>query len=190
MLGDMSAETVEALSQLSDRAIIAYALGCSEWVVYSLLSHLPDDRALKYLEACWMFQISEDVCLPLELEEEDWKGLILEPVDLSMLTVINAVYFSDDEQAELQGAFAELIPLHVLGDSRSFLRWRGLALARLSRLYGRNSEYTWGKPVPREALDPGFPIERLASPRLLLAKFREEAADNAYVAYVAKGGGG
>lgn len=182
ILPAVQVSTLESLCHVSDRALIAFAIGCSEWVVFRFLDYLSDDRALSYLEACWVFEVSENVYLPREQKAEEWTGRVLAAIDLSMLTIINTVYFTEDGQGHLKAAFAECLPLHVIAEVDLFITWRDLVLKRLCRLFPRDASNPWGAAVPRQALDPDFPIDRVNIPGIMY-DFLEQASGNVYVQY-------
>ena len=98
-LGDAEESTLDMLAGVSDRGVITFAIGCSEWVVYRLLPHLQDKRALLYIEACWALVMGAQIALPPEPIESEWEGKILSPVGLSILTIINSWIMTEDGQA-------------------------------------------------------------------------------------------
>ncbi|SEJ03067.1 hypothetical protein SAMN04244572_02497 [Azotobacter beijerinckii] len=158
LLGSPDEETVGLLEQVSDRAQIAYAIGCAEWVAQCLGERLETDRPLLYIEAFWAFEMDQRIASPAETVEAEWQGRILAPMDLALMTVLNTYYTSADGNGALEAAFAECIPRHLLDDRQAFFAWRKAVLARLLAHYPRQEDDPWGAPVPREALDPARPL--------------------------------
>lgn len=159
--GDSDPATEATLSGLSDRAISAYCIGCSEWVVARLQAFHEDARSFSYLEALWVFETTDDrIWLPEELDQEEWQGKVLGAMGLSLMTVLNSVYGVEDDTSASDGALAELLPMHVLPNQDAFLSWRCDVLKRLAVLYPRKGK-AWGDPVPREVLDPGIPLAQI-----------------------------
>ncbi|MCI0561094.1 MAG: hypothetical protein MN733_21625 [Nitrososphaera sp.] len=158
ILGNVNAETEYTLMQVSDRACIAFAISCAEWVVFRLQAMLNDARALQFIEACWAFEMSEKYRCPPESNEMEWKGTVRAPVDLALMTILNTIYATEDESAHIEAAFSELIPLHVLPDQEPFRSWSEETLTRLTSFYPRVSGTSFNEPVPREAMDPRFQI--------------------------------
>jgi len=164
ILGSVNPHTEEQLKKLSDRAILSFSISCAEWVVYRLLSLCDDDRPMKFLEACWVCEMSLDYATPPESNEEDWKGPIRGAIDLSLMTILNTIISIEGGEAHVDAAFAELIPLHVLLDPTPFIKWRKIVYDRLTLLSLRTENDTLGNPVPREALDPGVEVSISSSP--------------------------
>ena len=160
LLGNAEEETLDALAGVSDRGVVTFAIGCSEWVVYRLLPHLSDRRALSYLEACWALVMGAPIALPPEPIESEWQGNVLAPVGLSMLTIHNAWQLAEDGEADAHGGFAERLPLLVLNDTEPFIAWRKDVLRRLERFHPYDEEdESLGDLVAREILDPTINLE-------------------------------
>jgi hypothetical protein len=154
LLGKSTEETMQALARISDRAMIAYATACAEWVVYRFYELSSDPLPYQFLEACWAFQMDKEIQAPPPSKDVEWKGPIRGPIDLSLVTVLNTYHTTEDGVGDIEGAFGERIALHVLSDQRPFMIWRAQVLPRLERLFSRTPMDPWGAPVPREALDP------------------------------------
>jgi hypothetical protein len=158
LLGTQDPTTQMRLARVSDRAQIAYAIGCAEWVTYRF-QHLFDDlRPYEFLEASWACEMSSDFATPPQLAEEEWQGPIRAPIDLSLVTILNTFYTTEDGSGEVDAAFAERIPLHVLTDHAPFLQWRDRVFDRFEKLFHRETNDLLGSPVPREAMDPDVPV--------------------------------
>lgn len=153
-LGDAEEATLDALAEVSDRGVITFAIGCSEWVVFRLLPYFQDHRALYYLEACWALVMGASVALPPDLKESEWPGKILSPIGLSIQTIINSWKMAEDGEADAHAGFAERLPLLVLNDATSFVIWRNEVLKRLIRFHPYDDNEDMGKLVAREILDP------------------------------------
>jgi hypothetical protein len=170
VLGDRDPSTDEIVRKLTERARIAYALGCAEWVVFTLSPLIEDDRPMQQLQAFWAFQMSDRYALPHELIEAEWQGPVRGPIDLSLVTVRNTVATIEDGEAYIHASFAERIPQYTLRDPAPFLTWRAHALKALTEFASAtNSER--GDPIPRELmmnspelyqrLPPGEWVDRL-----------------------------
>lgn len=152
-LGDPDQRTQALLRAVSGRAKLAFAIGCTEWIVGRLDAQLGMDRSpWHFIEACWAFEMSDDYALPPESDESQWQGIVRAPVDLALMTILNTSIGIEDDNAEVDAAFAAQIALHVQCDRGPFLTWRRLALHRLRRLYPAAEGEPMGEPVPREAV--------------------------------------
>jgi hypothetical protein len=155
-LGEHDEDTMDRLSRLSNRAILAYSIGCAEWVVCRLRNHFNNQLPFDFIESCWAFEMERTYLAPRPLNENEWLGQILGAVELSLVTILNTYYTTEDDAAEVEAALGELLALHVLEDKRPFVQWRDKVLDRLFKYYPRVKEDTWGASVPREALNPGI----------------------------------
>lgn len=154
VLGNEDPLTEKYLAGLSYRAILAYSIGCAEWVVYRLNKFCNDERPIQFLEACWACEMSSDYATPPESDKKDWRGPVRGAIDLSLMTILNTIIGIEEGSPESDAAFAELLPLHVIPDKQPFFAWREKILARLATLYQRDNSNPLGRPVPREALEP------------------------------------
>ncbi len=160
LLGNAEEETLDVLAGVSDRGVITFAIGCSEWVIYRLLPHLSDRRVLPYLEAFWALVMGAPIALPPDPIGSEWQGKILEPVGLSLLTISNAWRLAEDGQADAHGGFAERLPLLLLSDTKPFTIWRSKVLQRLERFHPYDEEDEFmGNLVAREILDSTIDLE-------------------------------
>jgi hypothetical protein len=166
VLSDLDAATKEILEKMTDRGRIAYSLGCSEWVVFTLLPLIEDNRPLHLLEAFWAFQMSDRYALPDEFREEEWLGQVRGPIDLSLVTVRNTVIGTEEGDSHLDASFAELIPLHILPDPEPFYAWREHALKALTQFTSATTTQR-GDPVPRELIMDSVDAQHLSSGELV-----------------------
>jgi len=168
-LGKQDEDTMDRLALLSYRAIIAYSIGCAEWVVYRLSRFFDDQTPYAFLEACWAFEMDKGFEAPSPLKAADWQGPVLGAVDLALVSILNTYYATDEGAPEVEAALGELIALHVLKDTEPFIVWRERILERLLQLYRCPVEDSWGRSVPREALDPNVQIDGADQDRLVKA---------------------
>jgi hypothetical protein len=157
-LGEHDESTMDVLDMISDRGKIVYAIGCAEWVVYRLGPYFDDIRPYQFLEACWAFEMKKGYEAPKPLLESEWKGKIRGAIDLSLVTILNTYYATEEGGAEVEAALAELIALHVLADTTPFLEWRSRILSQLSEVYPKDPVEMWGDPIPRQAVNPFIEI--------------------------------
>lgn len=156
--GDLRTQAL--LRFVSDRAKLAFAIGCAEWVIERLQPWLENDQTpWKFIEACWVFEMSPGHALPPESEESAWQGPILGPVDLALMTILNTAIGFEDDNAEVDSAFAAQLAIHVIASRQAFLHWRRVVLHRLRRNFPIDSDDRCGSPVPREALMIGLPFD-------------------------------
>jgi hypothetical protein len=158
-IGDPDLRVQALLRSVSDRAKIAFAIACAEWVVGRLTPWLDgDSRPWQYIEACWLHEMSDEFALPVESEESQWQGNVRAPIDLALMTILNVAIGCEDDNAEVDAAFAAKLATHVLIDKRAFLHWQISVLHRLRRLYPLAQEFRMGPPVPRAVLVEPFAL--------------------------------
>lgn len=166
-------EIEERLWRIADFGKLVFSLGCAEWVVAALDAHFDSERAWLYVDACWAYAVSERYALPPELDDDEWQGPILGPVCLALTTVVNTRYGFDEDNAEIDGAFAEKVALHVVTDETAFSAWRDAVLDRLLACCPADPEARRGPRVPRHLLDPRIEVEREQWPELLADTLRQ-----------------
>jgi hypothetical protein len=147
------------LGRVSHWAKLVFAIGCAEWVVARLAPELPDDRPGQFINACWAYELSEQYGLPDELNDEEWEGPILGPICLALATILNTRYGFDEDNAELDAAFAEQIAKYVIPNRQSFVHWRDAVIGRLINIASRDAAPLPGMRLPRQVLDPTVPID-------------------------------
>jgi len=157
---DVDEDIEELLSKVSDRAKFAFAIACAEWVVYRFSKESKDPAPFQFIQACWAVEMSDDFESPDESEDEEWEGPIRGPIDLALMTILNTFYASEDDDAEEEAAFAELVALHVLPDQSAFIEWRDAVLKKLVAQYPYRKKDPMGEPVPREDLDPRLQFDK------------------------------
>ncbi len=160
-LGDADPETVERLDKVSNRGITAFAIGCSEWVVYRPGMLTSDDTPSNYLEAFWAYVMGVTEAQPPETDDEDWKGPIRGPINFALMMTLNTIICSEPEDGvpSTYAGLAARVALHVLSDERAFLDWQRSVLERLVRYFPRRTEDPDGPSVPREVLDPTVDLD-------------------------------
>lgn len=182
LIGKSNKDTEQLLSHLSNYGKFIFSLGCAEWVVARFHKYLENKLPWQYIDACWAFELTSDFMLPIELDDREWEGPILGPICLSLTTVVNTRYGFDEDNAEIDSAFAEKVALHVIPDNRLFIAWRNFILERMATICLMDNENPDGKRLPREVLDPSSNIDLKQSPLLLLkAKKDLDIEKNPYV---------
>ncbi|QRK06748.1 hypothetical protein JQX13_42880 [Archangium violaceum] len=157
------------LEKLSQRAILALAISCAEWIFhrFKLVSEAPllDD----YAEAAWAVVVDARYAnYYLEPGGEEWQGPDRKPLAVAvMLLVDTIVRVENDDHPDIGALSLASLAAHVLTDPTPFHEWHERIVARLERLYPLNPQDTRGEPVPREALDPDFDFRLEMAPALI-----------------------
>jgi hypothetical protein len=137
-VGSPPRERVKELSAISNRALVAYATACAEWVVYRFVAVSDDATPSFFLEALWVSGVDSSYPPPPESDERQWKGPVRGSIDLTLMTVLNAIGSSvDGGEPEVDAGLAEQIALHVLPRGERFLAWRDACFARLATHFSR-----------------------------------------------------
>jgi hypothetical protein len=127
-------------------------------VVYRFEELEQDPMPYQYLEAFWAFEMSDRIALPPETNYEEWQGTVRQPIDLTLMTVLNTIIQTEYAGAAYETVLIEKVAAHLLGDATPLLQWQSAVLPRLEAFFPRNNNDPWGMPVPREALDPSFEL--------------------------------
>jgi hypothetical protein len=166
-LGLQDEETISRLAKITDRAQIAYAIGCAEWVVYRFAGVSVDPSPYEYLEAFWAYVMSDNLKQPPATNDGEWTGPVRAAIDMSLTTIINTIALTETATGDTEAAFAELIVLHVLPDPHPFNVWKEMAITRLTRYFPRTRKEDWGPPVPREIFDSSVDLTAEIQPALI-----------------------
>jgi len=156
------------LGRLSQRAILAFAISCAEWIFYrfKLVSEAPllDD----YTEAAWAAVVDARYAdYYLEPRGEEWQGPDRKPLAVALMLLVDTlVRVESDDHPDIGALSLSNLTAHVMTDPRPFHEWRERVVTRLEHLYPLNSRDTRGEPVPREALDPDFDFKPEMAPAL------------------------
>lgn len=164
--------TKNKLRKVSNRGIITFALGCTEWVFYRFTKLLSDRTAktvYDYLETFWVYVMGNEDAIPPETEHEEWLGPVHGPINLSLMTTLNTIYVSEHGAPIQNGAFSAQIALHVLVEQSPFLSWQDNILERLTRYCPRDEDNPEGLAVPKEILDPSVELTEQIRVRLIEA---------------------
>jgi hypothetical protein len=148
---------VEGLRRVSDRAILALAIGMAEWVAYRF-EPLTDDRTpWQFLGAVWAAGVDWRYLSETwdsQTGEEDWSGPVRGALKASMMAIDEVVYSARLGGNVTNGArWVSNIATHVLPTAEPFREWRDRTLERLAVLYPRHEDDLIGEVVPREVLD-------------------------------------
>jgi hypothetical protein len=162
-LADVSEETVDRLSSLSNRGVMAYSIGCAYWVIYRFSDKADIGLLLKYIEASLpcLFAFSDRV--PNELNQDEWIGPVRGPLQFSVFLVADTWYSGEFDVPAEQGARSEQLVFYTIPEEcrerNSFLMWREIVLSRLEKYFSRDPDNPDGLGVAIDVMDPGVEID-------------------------------
>ena len=160
--------TEQLLSDVSDRAKYVFSLGCAEWVHQNIASVVElDNRPQEYLDALWLYAISDKYLLPPELDYREWVGFNYGPVCLALTTVLNTAYGFDERNSEIDAAFAEKVAQYVLSASGQFLSWKVKVIDRMREKYPFHVSDPLGERVAHDILDPSVGLDGISETNIL-----------------------
>jgi len=169
-------EQFARLDTLSDAANLALAIGTGEWIChrFSALSH--DPVPWDYLEAAWAAIVHPFYCEYVETIDDQWRGPIRGPLSLTISIVNDGIHCRETDPHEAtRSCWMYNLATHVLPETDAFEAWLEACITRLEQTHpkDREQEDIWGdgppfgRPVPREALDPERPYDPETAPELL-----------------------
>jgi hypothetical protein len=187
VIGPSLTEVHSLLWNVSDRCILAFALGCTEWVIARFPEHKYSTIARQYLDAFWLTAIDNNYIHPVELDAVNWRGPTLGPIFYSFANLHDVLMGFDEGNAAVDSAFAERIAMLVLPDATEFIKWRNTILRRMRTHYSvfppeEHDGEIQAEIIPRDFLDPAIPYDR-SNLQELVRKCRSELliADNPFV---------
>lgn len=140
--------------EISDRANLALATGCTAWIVYRYHRLSDDPMPYDELEAMWAAVIDTRYMRPWEPDRDVWSGPVRGPLLFALLYAQQAVR----DMATQAGPGMAVLYLSglaelVLPDYSSFVAWRDQTLDHLRRLYPFDHHDTPGDVVPWQVLE-------------------------------------
>jgi hypothetical protein len=111
--------------------------------------------------------------LPEELDAEFWEGKVQGPICLSLTTVINTFYGMDEDNTEIDSAFAEKIALHILPETDTFIRWKNAIFNRMREFFSIRSGELIDSVLPRDFLNPSIPFHVSKLSQMIESTYKE-----------------
>jgi hypothetical protein len=158
-------ELVARLRRVSYRAVLAFACGTAEWIVYRFGSLNEDSAPWNFLEAAWAMIVDVRYCgygdatAWQAYSPKKWNGPVKGPIDEALKTLEIAFQQLASEYHTDPTVFAATISTlacHVMTDSLPYKTWSGQVLAQFESIYPRKPGDELGDVVPRQAVDPEF----------------------------------
>jgi hypothetical protein len=177
VLETVDEDLVAQLKKVSQRAVLAFACGTAEWIVYRFEKLCHDPAPNNYLVAAWAMIVNVRYCGYGRATEwkvfskQGWDGPIRGPICESLLfleAALQEVAWNNTEPVGCAGGIAALA-CYLINDPAPYRRWREQVLERFCSLYPRNREDPLGDVVPREAVDPEFNFRVEQTPALINA---------------------
>jgi len=152
-LGDPDPQVIEKLEQVSLRAVLAFAVGCAEWVLYRLKNHSDASLPWEYVDAQWAGLFIWKLRYLWDPGHKDKDGPVRGAIDMAMRDLTNCSRALKLAEGQVDAAMIARLAEYVMSDPSVFLKWRDRALERLSQIYPLDNDEPFGQPMPREALD-------------------------------------
>ncbi len=159
-------ELVARLKGISQRAILAFACGSAEWILYRFANLCDTSAPWNYLEASWAMIIDIHYVGYGDNKKSwqvyayrGWEGPVKRPIRNALNHLEIAFYELAEEYRADPSSDAGMISAlacYVMTNPTSYNQWCTQVLNRLEKLYPRNPKDELGDVVPRQALDPEF----------------------------------
>ena len=152
-------ELLKRMIGISKRAILAFTIGCLEWIVFRLEGLFTDEAPEQYLEASWTAIVDYHYLRPWMLDYDDYSTPVLGPLALGTTLAIEAIMSAYEEEDEdcmepaEEAAEIESLVRHVLNDTESFESWKEAVMQRLEELYPRNPDDMLGPLIPPDVVN-------------------------------------
>jgi hypothetical protein len=147
------------LQPISYRGVLAFSLGCAEWIAWRMRPFFQDQMLLLYIEGLWAGMVDWNYLHPLrvtgkEFDWRDWEGPERGPVLGAMLRLEKIAeltqrkYFSSPEASSLAQLALLVVPVQ-----KPVKDWSREVISRLKVKYPYSKTDELGPPVPRQLLD-------------------------------------
>jgi hypothetical protein len=173
------------LDALTNDANLSLTNALGEWICYRFSPFDPDPVPGQYFEAAWAATVHPAYCVYTETLDDQWRGPVRGPLAMAITIANDAIFcLRDDPRVAVRACWMFNLARHVLPDSKDLDAWFGSCVARLERYHSKVSEQRpsvsglfdefpgFGRPVPREAFDPGRAYDPTEIPLLLEAFLR------------------
>lgn len=153
-------QVVEALSQVSHRLKLGFALGTAEFIFHRYRQLSRDPMPIQYCEAGWAGLINWRYVRYEELEDEDWVGPVRSVLNSAVTLIVDTIdCVNNDQHPEFPAASLSALARYILDDVASYDAWSSEILNQMAVLH------------PFQAADPIGPRSPLSS----LTRARESA---------------
>ena len=160
----------DRIDRLTTRAGIGLAIACGEWVCHRFSALSSDPDPLLFLEAAWAGNIHIAYCRYTENADNEWRGVIRGPLNMTMTIVNDGLFCLEEEPSGgLRAAWMHKLARHVLPQLDAFDEWFEAIVTRLEQHYLKvdhpdqsglfDDSPDLGPRVPREAYDPDHPFD-------------------------------
>ena len=145
------------LVPLSCRALVAFSIAISEWIIHRFSSLSDDPAPMQYLEAAWLQVIDWGYGRDWEdlQDYDDWRGPIRAPLWDAMERVMYAIREADGlGDGSLMCGWNDGLARLVLPDPAPYIAWRDAALVFLEEHHLRTSDDPLGEILLPDHFDP------------------------------------
>ena len=155
------------LGRLSQRAVLAFACGTGEWVLWRFEGLCDEQAPRDYIEGAWAMTIDVRYCgygkgtwweNYAYSAKSGWDGPVKRPIRNALGLVEAAIKqraWAKTDPVKSAGLLSSLAS-YVMTDPAPYQKWTHQILERLESLYPRNRIDPLGDVVPRQAVDPDF----------------------------------
>lgn len=155
-------ELIIRLKSVSQRAVLAFACGAAEWMIYRFERLHDSTPPWNMIQAAWAMIVHFRYFVGAEAwsyrSQKGWEGPIKGPIKKSLEYLEAAFYLLSSEYREPSFLAAKISTLtsYVMSDPIPYKSWCEEVLNRFEALYPRNPEDQLGDVIPRQAIDPEF----------------------------------
>jgi hypothetical protein len=161
-------ELTAELEQVSDRARVTFAIGCTMWIVERFRPLVSDGNLLTdALDAAYCQTIDFRYSWDWELDNS-WSGPVKGPLKEGMRDLVDGTeQLRDGGNTCFAGAAISSLCQFVLPNPQPFVSWQQAVLKSLRALYARVPDETIGEMVPLSVLDPSARVDPKRTERLV-----------------------
>lgn len=160
-LESLNEELVARLAGVSQRAVLAFASGSAEWLVYRFERLTDTTDAWDFIQTAWAMTVHPRYCVGFEFwsyeTEKGWEGPVRRPIRMALEFLDAAFYLLTSEyhtDPTSMTASISALTTYVMTDPAPYQRWVEDVLYRFEGLYPRDPRDPLGDVVPRQAVDP------------------------------------
>ena len=139
---------------LCHRGNVALCAAMAEWVIWRYQGLVDLQPALDALEAAWAANVHTAYARYFEVEDDDWRGVMLGPQRMALAIVGDLVWGRNQARPGVHAGWLSQLACHVLPTTEAFRAWQSACLQRLLATASAPAPGPAGNPPGSALPDP------------------------------------
>jgi hypothetical protein len=152
----------DRIDRISVRGVVGLSAGFAEWIAWRFVNLCDDPVLFSYIEAVWAGIVDWRYLRPIDQVAEtpyasQWRGPVRGPVCRAFDLIDRIVRAAmEPRAASMSASGLSQLALAVMPNPGAYKDWRRYIIKRLSESNPAEPDEELGRPLSREALNPGI----------------------------------